>query len=88
MVLLDTVGERVDEDQLQSTLARELEDALLESVDSGETSGIETGNWSYSMPSPGVRYFAFYESPKPKAIPIPALPKAAPWYGAGGGLRR
>ena len=91
MVLLDTVGERVGEDQLQSTLARELEDALLESVDSGDskaTAGIETGYWSYSMPSPGVRYYAFYERPKPKAISSPALPKAAPWYGAGGGLRR
>ena len=95
MVLLDikqeASGGRVDGDQLQATLAREVEDALLESVDSGDskmTSGVETGCWSYSMPYPGVRYYAFYEPPRPKANGNPALPKAAPRYGAGGGLRR
>ena len=95
MVLLDirqeAVGGRVDEDQLQATLAREVEDALLEPVDSGDskkTAGVETGYWSYSMPSPGVRYYAFYGPPKPKAAGAgsPALPKAAPRYGVGGGL--
>ena len=87
MVLLDTVGERVDEDQLQTTLAREVGDALLEPVDSRDskkTADIETGYWSYSMPSPGVRYYAFYSPPKHKATVSPALPKVAPRYGAGG----
>ena len=93
MVLLDTVGGRVDEDQLQATLAGEVEDALLESVDSvdsKQTAGVETGYWSYSMPSPGVRYYAFYSRPQPKAAGAgsPALPKAAPRYGVGGALSR
>ncbi|MCH8279975.1 MAG: hypothetical protein IIC96_04775 [Chloroflexi bacterium] len=83
MVLLDirqaAVVGRVDEDKFQATLDREVEDALLGSVDSREATGVETGNWSYSMPSPGVRYYAFYG---------PAKPKAAPRYGVGGGLPR
>ena len=93
MVLLDTVGGRVEENQLQAGQAREVEDALLESVDSGDskkTAGVETGYWSYSMPSPGVRYYAFSGPPKPKAAGAgsPALPTAAPRYGVGGGLPR
>ena len=95
MVLLDirqeAVGGRVDEDQLQATLAGEVEDALLEPVDSGDSrkaAGVETGYWSYSMPSPGVRYYAFDGPPKPKAISSLALPKAAPRYGVGGGVPR
>ena len=83
MVLLDikqaAVVGRVDEDKLQATLAHEVEDALLGSVDSREATGVETGNWSYSVPSPGVRYYAFYG---------PAKPKPAPRYGVGGGLPR
>ena len=92
MVLLDIRQEatvaRVDQDQLQAAPASEVEDALLELVDSREDTVLETGNWSYSMPYPGVRYYAFYEPPRPKATGNPALPKAAPRYGAGGGLRR
>ena len=92
MVLIDTRKEavvgRVDEDKFQATLDREVEDALLGSVDSREATGVETGNWSYSMPSPGVRYYAFYGPSKRKATSSPALPKAAPRYGVGGGLPR
>ena len=95
MVLLDirreAVGDRVDEDRLQAAPALEAEDALLESVGSGDpkkTAGVQTGYWSYSLPSPGVRYYAFYGPPKPKSAGIPALPKAAPRYGVGGGLPR
>ena len=85
MVLLDirqgAVGGRVDEDQSQSTLGHEVEDTSLgsvDSVDSKKGAGVETGYWSYSMPFPGVRYYAFYESPKAEANRNPALPKAAP----------
>ena len=92
MVLLDirqeAVGGRVDEDRLEAILARELGDALLESVDSREAAWVETGYWSYSMPSPGVRYYAVYEPRKPKAFRSPVLPKAAPRYGVAGGLTR
>ena len=91
MVLLDTVGGRVDEDRLQATLAREVGDALLEAVDSGnskKTADDETGLWFYSMPSPGVRYYAFYRPPKHKATGSQALPKVAPRHGAGGSLPR
>ena len=91
MVLLgirqEALGEQVDEDRLQPTLDRQVEDALLDSADSQETAGVETGNWSYSLPSPGVRYYAFHEPCKPKANRSSALPKAAPRYGVGGGLR-
>ena len=83
MVLIDTRQEavvgRVDQDKLQATLDREVEDALLGSVDSRQTTAVETGDWSYSMPYPGVRYYAFYG---------PAKPKPAPRYGVGGGLPR
>ena len=95
MVLLDigqeSVDGRVDEDQLQAALGREVEDRLLESVDSGNsknTGGVETGYWSYAVPSPGVRFYAFYGPPQPKATFNPALPKAAPRYGVGGGPPR
>jgi len=92
MVLLDIrqvalVGP-VDEDQLQATLDREAEDALPGSVDSREATAVETGDWSYSIPCPGVRYYAFYGPSKRKATSSPALPKAAPRYGVGGGLPR
>ena len=92
MVLLDirqaAVVGRVDEDKLQATLAHEVEDALLGSVDSHQTTAVETGDWSYSIPCPGVRYYAFYGPSKRKATSSPALPKAAPRYGVGGGLPR
>ncbi len=81
MVLLnirqEAVAGRVDEDQLQAISAREVADALLEAVDSRENGRVETGYWSYSMPSPGVRYYAFYGPLRPRqplARHCPRLP--------------
>ncbi len=101
MVLLDirqqANGGRPEKDRSQGMLVRQVEDASLESLeslesaesaDSSKTAGVAAGYWSCTMPSPGVRYYAFYGPPKANATGSPALPKAAPRYGVGGGLPR
>ena len=98
MVLLDirqqANGRRPDKDQSQGVLVRQVEDASLESAESSEsavsrkTAGVEAGYWSCTMPSPGVRYYAFYQARKTDSTGSPVLPKAAPRYGVGGGLPR